>query len=136
MGERVGERLSMLLSPIDAHAAQAARIESFTRQASALNEAVTPIRRAALLHSATSVVIHEQFKGGHQFLIEQVTRVFADELRAAGDAKHVVADTVVMAASWATWDTLRRMEGRSFDDACRSVWAMVDLVLVPFGAAR
>ena len=131
VGERVVARLALLVSPIAPEAPLDERIDAFARQAALLNEAVTPIRRAALVHAITSVVINQQFAAGHRFLQEQVARVFAAELEAAGPRRAAVEDTLVLGASWPAWDALRRLEGRSVEEAAASVHGVLTLALRP-----
>ena len=129
VGERVVGRLSSLLAPVDAEAAPSVRIAAFVRQRAQVNEAMTPIRRAAFIHATGSDVVRDQFAAGHRLLRAEIERVFGAELAAAGAGGPVLLDTLVLATSWPTWDVLRTLEAREVDDAYETVLAVVSAAL-------
>jgi AcrR family transcriptional regulator len=133
VGARVVERLAALVGRIDPDLPLAERVDEFVRQRCRVNEAVSPIRRAALVHAPTSQVINAQFKGGHAYFRDQVAKVFAAEVAAAGPSGAALVDAVMTVGSWSTWNVLRTLEGRSVDDATDGVAAMLGLCLA--GAA-
>jgi hypothetical protein len=60
--------------------------------------------------------------------------VFATELDAAGPHRDALRDGLVVACSWATWNLLRGLERRSYDEAAAAVAATVTIVLRGAGA--
>ena len=140
MGTRVVERLAQLIRPIDAGAPVADRIAAFVRQRSEVNEAITPINRAAVLQLPASGTIERQFRAGHSFVSAHLAEVFATELAAVGDGRDELLDALILACSWATWNLLRTLESRSVAEATAVVEATMVLVLrgagveVPAGA--
>jgi TetR/AcrR family transcriptional regulator of autoinduction and epiphytic fitness len=134
VGSRVVSRLAALVAPIDPDRPLADRIDDFVLQRCRVNEAVSPIRRAALVHAPTSQVINAQFKGGHAYFRDQVTKVFAAEVAAAGPRGPALVDAVMTVASWSTWNVLRTLEGRSVDAATEGVGEMLALCLAGAGA--
>ncbi|MDQ6697138.1 MAG: TetR/AcrR family transcriptional regulator [Actinomycetota bacterium] len=119
VGERVVQRLAGLIVPIDPALALEERIGRLVGQRANLLEVVTPIRRAASVHSVGSVEIGRLFQAGHCFLREQVKAVFAPELARAGAAGDVMLDSLDVTLAWSTWETLRALEGRSEAEARR-----------------
>ena len=119
VGERVVQRLSRLIVPVDPRLPLDDRIERLVRQRALLLEVVTPVRRAAMVHSVGSAEISRMFEIGHRFLRQQVATVFGPELADAGDAAGDLLDGLDVALAWSTWDTLRQLGHRSEDDARR-----------------
>ncbi len=117
VGRRVVDRVSRLIVPVDPGLPLDDRIASLVAQRARLLEAVTPIRRAASAHSVGSAEINRRFQSGHDFLRQQVMTVFAPELEQAGDLARVVLDSLDVALSWSTWETLRVLNGRSDQEA-------------------
>ena len=68
VGERVVNRLSRLIVPINPELSLDQRIVSLVTQRALLLEVVTPVRRAASVHSVGSPAINGMFQTGHHFL--------------------------------------------------------------------
>lgn len=130
VGARMVQRLAELVDPIDPHAPLEHRISEFVRQRCRINEAVTPINRAAIIHAPGSDTISHQFQQGHAFSAAHLAEVFASELEAAGPRRSAVSDALLVVCSWTTWNLLRTLEDRSVDAATDAVRAMVELLLV------
>lgn len=129
VGSRVVEQILPLVTPIDGSAPLAERTRHLVVQRCQINEAITPINRAAILYAPTSATITRQFNDGHQFASDHVTEVFASELARAGARRTALHDSLVTALSWSTWNLLRTFENRTVDEATVAVSGMVDLVL-------
>lgn len=131
MGDRMVERLSELVRPIDPEGPLSTRITEFVGQRCRVHEAVSPINRAAIIHAPTSDTITRQFREGHEFGAAHLVEVFATELDAAGPRRAPLSDALLVVCSWTTWNLLRTLEGRSVEESVRSVEAMVRLLLAP-----
>lgn len=129
VGARMVERLSELVGPIDPQAPRAERIAEFVAQRCRVNEAVTPINRAAILHAPGSDTISRQFQQGHAFGAAHLAEVFAVELDAAGPRRGAISDALLVVCSWTTWNLLRTLEDRSVEAATDAVRAIVELLL-------
>lgn len=134
VGTRVVEQILPLITPIDGALPLADRAARLVVQRCRVNEAITPINRAAILFAPTSATITRQFNDGHQFSSAHVTEVFAAELDRAGPGRSGLHDSLVIALSWTTWNLLRTFEDRSVVEATEAVARMVDLVLVGAGS--
>jgi TetR/AcrR family transcriptional regulator, regulator of autoinduction and epiphytic fitness len=133
MGVRVFERLAVLVSPIDPDLPLAERVAEFVRQRTEVCEAVTPINRAAMTHAPTSKTINRQFRAGHGFTAAQIEETFGAELRAVGDRRDALADALLVATSWSTWNLLRSLEDRSVPACVEAVARLVDLAFAGAG---
>ncbi|MBN2624237.1 MAG: TetR/AcrR family transcriptional regulator, partial [Acidimicrobiales bacterium] len=116
--QRVLERLAVLVVPVDPGRPLEERITTFTRQRSALLEAVTPFRRAAAVHGPFAPEIRRAIAEGSAFLRSEVEQVFAPELASmeATERREVVG-AVAATSSWAVWDALRAEMGHSPEQA-------------------
>lgn len=133
MGVRVFERLAPLVRPIDPELPLAERAAEFVRQRAEVCEAVTPINRAAMTHAPTSKTINRQFRTGHGFTAAQIEETFGAELRAAGERRDALADALLVATSWSTWNLLRSLENRSVSACAEAVARLVDLAFAGAG---
>ena len=133
VGERVVQQILPLITPIDGSLPLTERASRLVAQRCQVNEAITPINRAAILFAPTSATITRQFNEGHQFSSAHVTEVFEPELAVAHDGRTALHDALVIALSWSTWNLLRTFEDRSVEDATDAVARMVDLVLTGSG---
>jgi AcrR family transcriptional regulator len=128
VGDKVRVRLTPLVTPIDPGWPLRDRAGALVAQRSAVLEEVTPVLRAALVHSASSPVISRQFSGGHAFFRDQVRQVFAPELDLASEPDQLETALVAL-LSWSTWETLRASQGLDADEATRTLGWMVAAVL-------
>lgn len=136
MGERVVERIALLIEPISTTLPTDERIALLVEQRCRVNEALTPINRAAVLHLPASATISRQFNDGHRFMSALVEEVVEPELRQVGKDRAVLLDALVIAVSWPTWNLLRSYQARSIDDAALAVAGTVNLVLDGAGVVR
>lgn len=127
VGSRVVQRLEPLFVPIDPSLPLDDRVEALVEQRCRVLEAVTPVRRAAIVNSVESPQIGRLLQEGHDALQRQVADVFATELAAAacrgsddGASAQELLDSLGVALAWSTWETLR-LFGRRDDRAARGV---------------
>jgi AcrR family transcriptional regulator len=106
------ERIIPTLRPIDASRPLPERIDSFVDQRARLYEAVTPVRRGALLLEPDSEVVSNWLGKTRRAKVAETTRVFAAEIDAApeGDRRALVAALGAVSA-WSFWDSLRAHQG-------------------------
>ena len=107
VAERLVERVSLLLVPIDPAEPFEPRLDRVVHQRALLLEAVTPIRRAADVHGPFSAEITARLRDGQAFLRDEVERTFAPELAEAGDDREEVLDALDGALTWRAWEGLR-----------------------------
>jgi AcrR family transcriptional regulator len=115
---RAGERLIALLVPLSADGPIDDRIDAFVAQRVRVLEALTPIRRAAVLQEPFSAALRDVRQHFvHRSRVE-IERVFAQELdaRSAPERNEVVLALATM-SSWMAWETLREHHGLSAEDA-------------------
>jgi AcrR family transcriptional regulator len=117
VAERLLERVSLLVVPVDADEPLEPRLRRFAHQRALLLEAVSPIRRAANVHGPFSAEITARLRDGQAYLRAEVDRTFAPELDGAGAARCAALDALDAAFSWATWEGLRAGVGRSEEEA-------------------
>lgn len=125
VGSRMASRVVELIVPIDAGQPLEERLNEFVDQRSAINELVTPIRSAAMVHAPTSAAIGAMFRQGHEHYREQIRTVFAAELAEPGIDLDMRVTAVMVAASWNTWNLLRSMEQRSVEETRTAVLALL-----------
>ncbi len=107
VAERLVERVSLLLVPIDPDAPLEDRLERFVHQRALLLEAVSPIRRAADVHGPFSEEITARLRDGQAYLRAEVAHTFAPELDQVGDCREEALDALDGALTWRTWEGLR-----------------------------
>jgi AcrR family transcriptional regulator len=107
------ERIAPLVEPLPATSAPVEeRVRAFVAQRARLLERVTPVRRAALLMEPTSETIAGWLAAVRQGAAAEVDEVFAPELEGRGDRAELLA-SLVAAAAWPTWESLRAHQGLS-----------------------
>jgi len=106
--ERQYQRMASLLEPPQAEGLLGARIDAFVAHRARLLEAITPVRRAALLSEPFSDLLASRLQAVRLRAQRDVERVFAPELRAlaAGERREVLA-ALTMATAWPAWESLR-----------------------------
>lgn len=112
LSQRVAERMSALVVPVDTGLPVDERVAAFVAHRAALLEAMTPFRRAAQVHGPFSPQVCHAVAVGAAFLRKDVSEAFAPELSAGGgepDAELVAA--LSAAASGLSWDALRAEVG-------------------------
>jgi len=130
VGDRIVERLSHMVMTVDDSLPLDERIAEVVRQRVILLEAITPVRRAATVHAPFSPEVRTRLQAGHDFMRAEVERVFEPELRGQGpDDRASLLDALDTALSWASWDNLRSLNGRSPDDAQEILVRMVTAIV-------
>jgi AcrR family transcriptional regulator len=87
------------------------RIEELVRLRSKLYEEIAPVRRVAIHLSHTHPLLVEQLAQAYAAARAQVADVFAPELsRVDARRRLVLLDALDLAASWASWDSLRTVQ--------------------------
>lgn len=133
LAQRTMERVTTLRKEIDPSAPRAQRLREYLDQRCAINEALTPINRAAVVYASTSPTIRERFEDGHELVSDRLAEVFAEEFALVGDREADLRDAMLIATSWATWNLLRSLERRSFDEAAATVEVLFHLALRGMG---
>ena len=107
-------RLDRLSQPVDAKGSLEDRIERFTAERAKLLEAITPVRRAALLTEPFSHEIGSRLAATRQRGQREVEVLFAPELGRlpAADRREVLA-AITTIASWSAWEAMRSHQGLS-----------------------
>jgi AcrR family transcriptional regulator len=113
-------RLDRLSQPVDAKGSLAERIERFTAERTRLLEAITPVRRAALLTEPFSHEIGTRLAATRQRGQREVEVLFAPELARlpAADRREILA-AITTIASWSAWEAMRSHQGLSAAQARR-----------------
>jgi AcrR family transcriptional regulator len=107
------ERIAPLVEPLPATSAPVEeRVRAFVAQRARLLERVTPVRRAALLMEPTSETIAGWLAAVRQGAAAEVEEVFTPELEGREDRAELLA-SLVAAAAWPTWESLRAHQGLS-----------------------
>ena len=117
VGDRVIERLAAFVLLVDPATPLAERLPAVVHQRTTLHEALTPIRRATVIHASESKFVHDRLRAGHAFLRGELERAFAPELDAAGDDRAELLDAVDAVLAWPTWEQLRGLGNCDLDEA-------------------
>ena len=102
------------------------RIERLVERRSVFYEAITPVRRAALLTVHESPTITRRLGRLSRLLRNQLAELFAPELRPADES---VLDAIDLCTSWEAWDRLRTRQRLSVRAARRVVATTIHLLL-------
>lgn len=122
MADRATAVVVAMVSPIDASAPLAERIEGVAVQRSEVNEALGPVRRAADLLVATSPPLAAQRKVSRAASRQQIERVFAAELSALDEpARRRLVAGIDATLAGAYWDRLRLVNDLALDEAAAVV---------------
>jgi TetR/AcrR family transcriptional regulator, regulator of autoinduction and epiphytic fitness len=119
---RQRERVGRLVQRIPDDGPLAERLDAFVAQRARIWEAVTPVRRAALLQEPFSETIHDGLTSFRGIVHAEVARIFAPELGRLDPAAR--ADTLAAMsaiAEWPAWESLRAHQGLAPADAARAV---------------
>jgi AcrR family transcriptional regulator len=112
--ERQVARIAPLFEPLDAEAPLAARIDAFCEQRARVLEAVTPLRRAALLMEPRSELVARKLGEVRAGKRAQAEWLFARELAACPDAERGALTAALGAAcDWNAWQSWRAHQGLS-----------------------
>jgi TetR/AcrR family transcriptional regulator of autoinduction and epiphytic fitness len=112
------ERLAPLLIPIPTAGSFAGRLAMLVTRRSRVLEAITGVRRASLRVEPFSAEVRSRLELARARGRAEVERVFARELaELPASERRDVAAALGAAASWSTWEHLRRHQGLSIDRA-------------------
>jgi AcrR family transcriptional regulator len=118
VADRQWERHAHLAEPPPADLPLGARIEELVARRSALYEAITPVRRAAMLSVHESPTIARRLARLGRMMRAQLSSLFARELvRAPGET----LDALDACTSWDLWERLRTQQRCSVASARRVV---------------
>jgi TetR/AcrR family transcriptional regulator of autoinduction and epiphytic fitness len=125
------ERLTPLATRVSPEATLEDRIALFVDARTRLLEAISPVRRAALLQAPFSEELAGRLHWSRESNRAEVARVFSPELAALPekDRRDVLA-ALHAASEWYTWETLRVHDGLSATDARRVMSRMISALLV------
>jgi TetR/AcrR family transcriptional regulator, regulator of autoinduction and epiphytic fitness len=116
--DRQTERLSRLVRPIRAELPLAERLPQFIAQRTRLLEAMSPVRRAALLHEPFSPVIARRLDEARKLTRRETERIFARELDTqTAPERRILLAALDAASAWPTWENLRRHQRLSVSAA-------------------
>ncbi|MEK7692733.1 MAG: TetR family transcriptional regulator [Chloroflexota bacterium] len=107
-------------APLPAGGPLADRIAAFVAARSRMLEAITPVRRAAVLNEPFSPTLAARLRWARDLAREEAARVFHVELRARkpSDRRDLLA-ALAVAAEWSTWEALRAHQGLTVAQARR-----------------
>jgi AcrR family transcriptional regulator len=111
-------RVRAMVEPIPLDAPLEERLDAFVAGRARILEAVSGVRRAALLMEPFAPQVAERLAQARRAGAAQVDAVFAAELGdlPAGE-RRVVREALVAAAAWPAWEGLRRHQGLDPDTA-------------------
>jgi AcrR family transcriptional regulator len=113
------------------------RIEVLVGLRAKLYERIAPVRRVAIYLSQTHPLVVEQLAEAYATARAQVVDVFAPELsRLDARRRSLMVDALDLAASWASWDSLRTVQGCSVPRTRRIVAEMLSDLLATVPKAR
>jgi AcrR family transcriptional regulator len=124
------ERLTPLATRVRPETPLDNRIPLFVEARTRLLEAISPVRRAALLQAPFSEELAVRLRWSRESNRAEVERTFAPDLAAlpAKDRRDVLA-ALHAASEWYTWETLRAHDGLSETDARRVMSRMIAALL-------
>src|SRR5262245_60214803 len=112
------ERIAPLMLPIPTRGAFAGRLSMLVTRRSRVLEAISPVRRASLRVEPFSVEVRSRLEQARSRGRAEVEKVFARELAELPSSdRRDVAAALGAAASWSTWEHLRRHQGLSVERA-------------------
>ena len=126
---RQRQRLEPLFEPLDEAGTATDRIEALVAQRVELYEQIAPVRRASLLLAPESPELTRRLGDVTRALREQLVAQFDVELAAAGRGRGDLLAALDVAASWETWDDLRRRQGLSVVAARRTLRLLLTRLL-------
>lgn len=124
------QRLQDLWPAPPASAPYPDRLAMFVAQRARILEAISPVRRAAVLQEPFSEVVAQRLKWVRDAAQSEVAAAFASEVgaRASADRPGLLA-ALDVATNWGTWEALRRQHGMSQRDAERTMSRMIEAIL-------
>lgn len=135
------ERLAPLLVPIPTGGSFSGRLSMLVTRRARVLEAIAPVRRASLRVEPFSNEVRTRLEQARSRGRREMERVFARELAELppGERRDVAA-ALGAAASWSTWEHLRRHQGLSVERArkvlARTITALLGRPLAPGALER
>jgi AcrR family transcriptional regulator len=124
------ERTAHLYVELPNKGSATSRAQALVRNRSAVYETIAPIRRAGDRLANASPQIADGLQLHHLVLRMQIEELFAAELRAMSRVRREAAlNALDVAASWETWDQLRRLKGLSVAESVRVMNILVAAAL-------
>jgi len=106
------------------------RVSWFVSQRCRLLEAITPVRRAALLQEPFSPEIARRLEGARRTAREETERTFTRELALAAVPQRIeLLNGLDAASEWGTWEALRRHNRLSIGDSKKVMKRMIHALL-------
>jgi TetR/AcrR family transcriptional regulator, regulator of autoinduction and epiphytic fitness len=128
--DRQTDDVQRLVVPVPHGGDLSARLDAFVQQRARLLEAITPVRRAALLMEPFSKEIASRLAETRGLGMAEVTRVFARELaKRPAAARRDLAEALHATSCFPTWETLRRHQGLPVPRARRVMRRMLAALL-------
>jgi TetR/AcrR family transcriptional regulator, regulator of autoinduction and epiphytic fitness len=132
IANRLVDRLGGVKVIVDATLPLPERITSMVERRSRALEILTPIRRAAAVHAPFSPEVRTRLQAGHAMLRAELERVFADELVERDEpARTQMLDALDTVLSWPSWENLRTLNGRTYEESRAVLEQMVAAMLLP-----
>jgi TetR/AcrR family transcriptional regulator, regulator of autoinduction and epiphytic fitness len=128
--ERQLRHLLAIIRPVPRSGPLDARISAFVTGRSRLLEAISPVRRAALLTEPFSQELHTRLTWARRRARTEIERVFAEELAAIPAAgRRDVLEALTAATSWPAWESLRAHQLCSIAQARRAMTRTITALL-------
>jgi AcrR family transcriptional regulator len=108
----------------------AERLHRFTEQRTQVLERITPLRRVALRYEQGSAALQASRRRWATLGRDEVSRVFAVELRAVQRPEATLAAAQAV-TGWGAWDELRTAQGLSVAEAAAAMELALERVLLP-----
>src|SRR5262245_23461581 len=127
---RQAERVAPLIGAVPDAGPLPKRLDAFVRQRARLLDAISPVRRAAILTEPFSSEVRGRLGAFRAHKAEEVRRVFAPELaRRPAAARRRLLAGLVATASWTTWQALREHQRLPYAEARRVLHLMLQALL-------
>lgn len=119
--DRIGERVVRSMGFVSDEGPLDERIPRYLDELCALNDSMTPVRRAARLHEPYSPVLGEALGALRANRRRGIERVFANELSGLPDeqSRADAVGAISLLASWSSWDNMRHNFGCSVEESRR-----------------
>ena len=125
--QRQSERTAALYVSLPTGGSTAERIRALVENRATIFETIAPVRRVGEQLARRSARIAEGLERQHTVLRHQVARLFEPELsRLRGASARDALNAADVAASWETWEQLRRRKGLSVPEATRVVRRLLE----------
>jgi TetR/AcrR family transcriptional regulator, regulator of autoinduction and epiphytic fitness len=130
--ERETVRVLARVHPVALDQPFAGRLDAFVEQRSRLLEWMTPVCRAAALHTPTSETLQAARRQATRAGDHELTHVFAPEIAALDDDQRAATvDALCVLTSWVAWDGLRT-RGRTIEASQAAMRRSLVVMLGPY----